>query len=74
MRCFGRPKFFVAPWEFPGKLETAVRNLKGELLRSGATIKDQGERYVERLPPPSMFEYSSNTTAFFASDQNQRML
>lgn len=49
MRDFGRPKFFVAPWEFPGKLETAVSNLKGELLRSGATIKDQGERYVERL-------------------------
>ncbi|KAG0590576.1 hypothetical protein M758_1G100300 [Ceratodon purpureus] len=41
-----RPKFFVAPWEFPGGLKAAVSNLQEALVRSGATIKEKSERYI----------------------------
>ena len=44
---YGRPQFFVAPWEFPGPgLKAAVSNLQEALLRSGATIKEKSDRYV----------------------------
>lgn len=41
-----RPKFFVAPWEFPGGLKAAVSNLQEALLQSGATVKEMSERYI----------------------------
>lgn len=41
-----RPNFFVAPWEFPGGLTTAVNNLQEALLRSGASIKEKSDRYI----------------------------
>jgi len=42
---YGRPNFFVAPWEFPGGLKAAVSNLQEALQRSGASIKEKSERY-----------------------------
>ncbi|CAM6086089.1 unnamed protein product [Calypogeia fissa] len=44
-----RPRFFVAPWEFPGKLPFAVEKLTEVLLSSGAQIEEQGERYLHAV-------------------------
>lgn len=41
-----RPNFFIAPWEFPGGLKTAVSNLQEVLQRTGASIKEKSERYI----------------------------
>jgi hypothetical protein len=38
--------FFVAPWEFPGKLEVAMKELNSVLTQSGASITEQSERYL----------------------------
>jgi len=43
-----RPNFFIAPWEFPGGLQTAVSNLQEALQRTGASIKEKSERYEYR--------------------------
>jgi hypothetical protein len=41
-----RAMFFVAPWEFPGKLEVAMEKLNSVLTQSGASITEQSERYL----------------------------
>ncbi|KAH9550051.1 hypothetical protein CY35_10G052900 [Sphagnum magellanicum] len=44
-----RPMFFVAPWEFPGKLEVAMEELNSVLTQSGASITEQSERYIHAV-------------------------
>ncbi|CAK9194348.1 unnamed protein product [Sphagnum troendelagicum] len=44
-----RAMFFVAPWEFPGKLEVAMEKLNSVLTQSGASITEQSERYIHAV-------------------------
>ncbi|KAL2610554.1 hypothetical protein R1flu_029127 [Riccia fluitans] len=45
-----RPKYFMAPWEFPGKLPDALKVLKETLLSMGADlIAEPEERYVHAV-------------------------
>ncbi|KAH7289262.1 hypothetical protein KP509_31G067000 [Ceratopteris richardii] len=41
-----RPAFFIAPWEFPGKLTAAFENVKLVLIQEGGDIVEQSDRYM----------------------------
>lgn len=41
-----RPDFFIAPWEFPGKLPNALQQMERILAEEGGTIEEQGNRYI----------------------------
>lgn len=41
-----RPAFFIAPWEFPGKLPTAFQQMQRILVEEGGIITEQGNRYI----------------------------
>ncbi|KAI5055060.1 hypothetical protein GOP47_0030205 [Adiantum capillus-veneris] len=43
------PAFFIAPWEFPGKLTTAYEQLKRVLIKEGGSVVEQGDRYIHVL-------------------------
>eukprot|EP00250_Pteridium_aquilinum_P012120 c20522_g1_i2 orf=368-1129(-) len=44
-----RPSFFIAPWEFPGKLTTAFQQIEGVLKKEGGNIVEQGNRYLRAV-------------------------
>lgn len=46
MMSLTRPPFFQAPWEYPGSLEDAKKDIILEILVQGGKIKDEGARYA----------------------------